>query len=63
MNKEDEYYKWGIFYYNKEDKRIFVPKRIAWAGWTINLANPYSYLVIAILFFIIGVLPLTLNTK
>ena len=30
---------WGIFYYNKEDNRIFPPKRIPWMGWTVNFAN------------------------
>ena len=30
---------WGIFYYNKEDSRIFPPKRIPWMGWTVNFAN------------------------
>ncbi len=30
---------WGIFYYNKEDDRIFPPKRIPWMGWTVNFAN------------------------
>jgi hypothetical protein len=28
-------WKLGIFYYNKEDK-LLPPKRIAWAGWTVN---------------------------
>ncbi len=37
-------WKFGIFYYNKEDKRIFPPKRLAILGWTVNFANPYSYL-------------------
>ncbi|MEZ7497247.1 DUF5808 domain-containing protein [Flavobacterium sp. Arc3] len=32
----------GIFYFNREDPRIFPPKRIAWTGWTVNFANPYS---------------------
>jgi len=32
----------GIFYFNKEDKRIFPPKRISWMGWTVNYANPIS---------------------
>jgi uncharacterized membrane protein len=40
----------GIFYYNKEDKRIFPPKRIEWTGWTVNFANPKSVL------FMVGVL-------
>lgn len=33
-------WKLGIFYFNKEDKRIVVPKRIVLLGWTINFANP-----------------------
>ncbi|MES2560358.1 MAG: DUF5808 domain-containing protein [Bacteroidota bacterium] len=39
------HYKWGIFYYNKNDKRIFPPKRNPNMGWTVNFANPYSILV------------------
>jgi uncharacterized membrane protein len=30
-------------YYNKEDNRIFVPKRIKWMGITLNFANSKSY--------------------
>jgi uncharacterized membrane protein len=32
---------WGIFYFNKNDKRMFPPKRSK-LGWTVNFANPYS---------------------
>ncbi len=32
----------GIFYFNREDPRIFPPKRIAYLGWTVNFANTYS---------------------
>jgi uncharacterized membrane protein len=47
-------WKLGIFYYNKEDKRIFPPKKIAYLGWTINFANPYSIVVnLGILLFFI----------
>lgn len=35
-------WKWGMFYYNPADKRIFPPKRIPWMGWTTNFANPIS---------------------
>jgi uncharacterized membrane protein len=46
----------GLFYYNKEDKRIFPPKRMAWAGWTV-IANPISVAVLAIvLIIIIGII-------
>ena len=37
-------WKWGVFYFNKEDKRLFPPKRMKYAGWTVNFANPYSIL-------------------
>ena len=36
---------WGIFYYNKNDPRIFPPKKIEWMGFTVNFANPKSVLV------------------
>lgn len=45
---------WGIFYFNKEDKRILPPKRIKQLGWTVNFTNPSSLffflIVIAILY-------------
>jgi uncharacterized membrane protein len=39
-------WKLGVFYYNPLDKRILPPKRIRWTGWTVNFANPYSYLTL-----------------
>lgn len=40
----DNHWKLGIFYYNKDDKRLFPPKRNKFLGWTVNFANPYSVL-------------------
>ena len=37
----------GIFYFNKKDPRIIVPKINPLMGWTLNFANPYAYLLIA----------------
>jgi uncharacterized membrane protein len=37
-------WKWGLFYCNKEDKRLFVDKRNPNLGGTINFAHPKSYL-------------------
>lgn len=34
-------YKWGFFYYNKSDQRIFVPKRTG-LGYTLNFGRPYA---------------------
>jgi len=42
-------WKWGIFYFNKEDKRLFPRKRNRYFGWTINFANPVSILAIIVL--------------
>lgn len=49
---------WGIFYFNKEDKRILPPKRIKQLGWTVNFANPNS-----ILFFLIVIVILYALSK
>ena len=48
-HKDPANWKMGIFYFNREDKRLFPPKRIAMLGWTINFANPLSFLALAIL--------------
>jgi uncharacterized membrane protein len=37
-------WKWGVIYYNKNDKRVFVPKRSPRFGWTINAGNKYAVL-------------------
>lgn len=42
---EDQYWKGGLFYFNKNDPSIFVEKRFG-VGWTLNFANPIGYLVI-----------------
>jgi uncharacterized membrane protein len=46
-------WKWGIFYCNKEDKRLFLPKKNPASGITVNFANPYSVLIVLV---IIGVI-------
>jgi uncharacterized membrane protein len=52
-SKDPNNWIWGLFYYNKEDKRIFPPKRIAWMGLTLNFANYKSVLfMIGIFFFV-----------
>ncbi|MBF4486041.1 MULTISPECIES: DUF5808 domain-containing protein [unclassified Flavobacterium] len=48
--------KWYLcfFYYNPKDKRLLPPKRIEWMGYTLNLANPYSVLLLLPLVIIIA---------
>lgn len=48
-NKDPKYWIWGIFYFNKEDKRIFPNKRIPWMGWTINFASIKSIIAFLIM--------------
>ena len=47
---------WGIFYYNKEDKRIFPPKKMAWMGNTVNFANRNSVILFISILLLIVVL-------
>jgi uncharacterized membrane protein len=63
--RDNKYWKWGVFYYNSEDKRIFPPKRNPWMGWTVNFANIRSVIVM-ILFITISTaisLYFSLNSK
>jgi uncharacterized membrane protein len=39
----------GVFYFNKDDKRIFPPKRKAQFSWTVNFANPLSIIAIVVI--------------
>jgi len=50
MNNDDNinnssFWKLGIFYYNPEDKRTFIPKRAS-IGWTLNFARPAAYIIL-----------------
>jgi len=45
INDPDNY-KWGIFYYNREDMRGIVPKRNKWMGWTLNFAQPLAWVIL-----------------
>lgn len=46
MNGNPENYKLGLFYFNRSDDRIFVPKLLSQTGWTLNFARPGAYLII-----------------
>jgi uncharacterized membrane protein len=43
---DPEKYKWGLFYYNPEDKRAVVPKRNMGLGYTLNFAQPLAWVLI-----------------
>lgn len=52
MRKNPRSWKSTFFYMNGNDSRLFVPKRIPSMGWTLNFANPYSYLVLLVIIMI-----------
>ncbi|KQR67447.1 DUF5808 domain-containing protein [Pedobacter sp. Leaf176] len=45
-----ENWKWGLFYFNRDDSRIIVPKQMVGLGWTFNFAHPISFIFIALIF-------------
>jgi uncharacterized membrane protein len=57
-NNSDNESNWklGFFYYNKNDKRMLVPKRFSAMGVTINFAHPVV-VIFFILFLIVALLP------
>ena len=44
MSKNPAYWK-GIFYINRKDPRLIVPKLNPYLGWTLNFASPYAWLL------------------
>lgn len=50
-SENPQFYKWGVFYYNPDDERILVPKRVKAMGWTFNFAKPEVYHFL----FIVGI--------
>ena len=44
---QEEYWKLGLFYFNKNDPSIFVEKRFG-VGWSLNFANPIGYAIVLI---------------
>ncbi len=48
-HNDPSHWKWGIFYYNKLDPRIFPPKRMPSMGWTVNFGNTKSIIVFVLL--------------
>jgi uncharacterized membrane protein len=54
MSKNPNNWK-GVFYVNRKDPRLLVPKINPSLGWTLNFGNIYAYLgLIAIILIIIA---------
>lgn len=50
---DDQYWKWGLFYYNKDNPDLFIEKKFG-VGWSVNFARPGIWIFL----FIVIVLPL-----
>lgn len=50
---DDAHWKWGLFYFNKDNPELFVEKKFG-VGWTVNFARPGIWIFL----FIVIVLPL-----
>ncbi|KAA1036603.1 DUF1648 domain-containing protein [Macrococcus equipercicus] len=55
---DDSNYKWGLFYYNKQDSSVWVPK-VSQFGMTMNFARPEALLISAVI-LIVTLLPIIL---
>ncbi|HXD93839.1 MAG TPA: hypothetical protein VNX01_11535 [Bacteroidia bacterium] len=51
----------GPFYFNKKDTRILLPKHNKSFGWTLNFANPYTFLFLAFSVIIVALLQYVFN--
>ncbi|MCL6631197.1 MAG: DUF5808 domain-containing protein [Alicyclobacillus herbarius] len=45
---DDQQWLAGVIYFNRNDPAVFVPKRFG-VGWTLNMAHPTAWLLIAII--------------
>lgn len=52
---DDKFWRGGLFYINREDRALMVPRRFG-LGWTLNLGNPLSAIFLAGLVALIGLL-------
>lgn len=48
-HKDPGNWKWGLFYINPADPRLFVPKPLPIMGVTLNFAHARSWLVLLLL--------------
>jgi uncharacterized membrane protein len=51
----------GILYFNRKDPRLVVQKQFPPLGWTLNFANPLTYLMIISIVFIVVVVAVITN--
>jgi uncharacterized membrane protein len=53
VDDDDRHWLAGTIYYNRDDPRLLVPKRLGLGlGHTLNLGHPVSWLILAVPFVI-----------
>jgi len=57
---DDQHWKLGMFYFNRQDPSIFIEKRFG-VGWTNNWARPLSWVMIIVIVALAVGLPLILS--
>ncbi|MCO5969612.1 DUF1648 domain-containing protein [Actinoallomurus soli] len=58
VNRDDDrLYRLGLFYYNRDDPALFVPKRFG-IGWTVNMARPLAWALLAATLAVAAAAPL-----
>lgn len=50
-------YKWGVFYFNRKDPRVVVPKRHKMTGYTLNFGVTYTYILLILIIASIFLIP------
>jgi uncharacterized membrane protein len=53
---DNRYYKFGVFYFNPDDERVIVPKRIKEFGFGLNFARREAILVLIAIILFVGIL-------
>jgi len=51
----------GILYFNRKDPRLIVQKQFPPLGWTLNFANPLTYLMVISIVLIVVVVAVITN--
>lgn len=54
-NEEKENWKFVVFYYNQDNPKVFVPKRLG-IGWTLNFAKWQSWFIIGLFLALVAVI-------
>lgn len=50
---DDRYWRGGLFYVNRDDHALMVPRRVG-VGWTLNFGNPVATMLLAAVIGLIG---------